>query len=178
MENSGEDKTMTTKNKFCTNCGNRLTGNEKFCGKCGFNVSKKNRVSNVKQAVNEPEESLASKNRSNGLSEAVPDPDYTDETKQINHKKVSQNKITLAIIIFIALVGGGLWGIYNNLQTSHEANKTQSKQQQISKNDIYAVKISKVTVGGREKGTDWILDGTTNAPDNATIIAILPNGRL
>ncbi|GAW64023.1 zinc ribbon domain-containing protein [Ligilactobacillus acidipiscis] len=194
---------MSKQHKYCPNCGNELFGTEKFCGKCGFDVSsitKQNNSekSNNEQArpkVNEPNENIQ-KEEHQDTSSVLSKPIKEQKNKQeVDNTKIESrsadrrekriSKIVWTIGILIALIGVGGLGIYMHSQNSHAATSNKVKKTQIkkasntnkkpkSKNNVYSVKVSEIKIGGRRQGTDWIIKGTTKAPDNSTMVAILP----
>ncbi|MBN7274627.1 hypothetical protein GNF18_05675 [Ligilactobacillus pobuzihii] len=195
---------MNNQHKFCPNCGNELFGTEKFCGKCGYDVSDITQKVSADKNSNEQtkhETELQDKeieqDKAKDKSVVSNEPTKKHENKQLSgttrrknleasRKEKRISRIVWTIGILIALIGFISGGIYNYTQKSQpvassKTEKSQSKKPKknnqkvkATKKEVYSTKINKVTVGGRREGTDWIIDGTTEAPDNSTMIAILP----
>lgn len=165
---------MSKKQRFCTNCGNQLTGNEKFCGKCGHEVSETVQENSTEKSLNEQESEVTGSDE-NRLEEEKPDksPVATESTQEESEvdgtqrqnqkatkkeKKIS--KIVWTIGIIVALIGVGTWGVYMYNQNSHavaskkvQNKKAESKSKQKKpkksheKNKVYPVKITDISVG-------------------------------
>lgn len=91
---------MTTKHKFCINCGNQLSGHERFCNKCGFDVSKINHLN-----TDADEQSKQDK--------TIPEKTEQEHNEIVNDSMgKAQNKSHKFIILFVILVG--VFGLYKN----------------------------------------------------------------
>lgn len=190
--------------KFCPNCGNKLFGTEKFCGKCGYDVSNITQGKSSEKILNEQEKTEVNELDENGQEEQQKDKSSVttklaqkqeeqskiDDTQKQNSSADRKEKLTSKIVwtigIIVAFIGVGVWGVYMLNQNSHpeassKIDKSQSKKPKKSsqklkatKGKVYTTKINKITVGGRREGTDWIIEGTTKAPNNSMMVAILP----
>ena len=176
---------MSKKQRFCTNCGNQLTGNEKFCGKCGHEVSEAVQENSSEKSLNEQESEVTGSDensleeekldKSPVATESTREGSEVDGTQRQNQKATKKekkiSKIVWTIGIIVALIGVGTWGVYMYNQNSHavaskkvQNKKAESKSKQKKpkksheKNKVYPVKITDISVG-TDKSKKFSNDG-------------------
>ncbi len=88
--------------KFCTNCGNPLTGNEKFCTKCGHKL-------NASQTDAPPQVTTSVEATPAQSNLEPPMPDYSGEPSATSNSKKKYIYIAVAaVVIVIAAIGIGI----------------------------------------------------------------------